>query len=198
MNPNKIDAELEAINDILNSLNKIPEDRQGPVLEFVIRRLDIALPSKVRQPASFPSVSVDREQLTTPLPKLISIRDLREEKKPAGDVQMAVLVAYYLSELALAEERRETIQISDITKYFKQAGHPIPTRPRQTLINAKNAGYLESVGAGEYKLNPVGYNLVVHQMPRRKAEITPKKKKKRVTKKKNIRRKPSKKTGSKI
>jgi hypothetical protein len=28
----------------------------------------------------------------------------------------------------------------------------------------KNAGYLDSAGTGQYKLNPVGYNLVVHRM----------------------------------
>jgi hypothetical protein len=27
------------------------------------------------------------------------------------------------------------------------------------LVNAKNAGYLDSTGAGGYRLNPVGYNL---------------------------------------
>ena len=35
-----------------------------------------------------------------------------------------------------------------------------------TLPNAKSAGYFDAVGNGEYKLNAVGHNLVVHSMPR--------------------------------
>lgn len=165
-----IDPELEAINDIIQSLKKVPEDRQGAVLDFVIQRMGIALPSKSQRSAAALSqrnLPTMETALTTEVPRMVSIRDLREGKNPKTDVQMAVLVAYYLSELAPSEERKDTIQIPDITKYFKQAGYPIPPEPRFTLNNAKNGGYLDSVSAGEYRLNPVGYNLVVHAMPRR-------------------------------
>jgi hypothetical protein len=35
-----------------------------------------------------------------------------------------------------------------------------------TLVNAKNAGYLDRIASGQYRLNPVGHNLVTHKLPR--------------------------------
>jgi hypothetical protein len=35
-----------------------------------------------------------------------------------------------------------------------------------TLVNAKDAGYLEALGDGNYRLNPVGYNLIAHVLGR--------------------------------
>jgi hypothetical protein len=81
---------------------------------------------------------------------------------------MAVLVAYYVSHLAAQKDRKNAISTKDIETWFKIAGYKLPTAPAFTLPNAKNAGYLDSVGHGEYKLNPVGYNLVVHSLPRDK------------------------------
>jgi hypothetical protein len=34
------------------------------------------------------------------------------------------------------------------------------------LPNAEGAGYFDSLGGGEYRLNAIGYNLVNHSMPR--------------------------------
>jgi hypothetical protein len=95
-----------------------------------------------------------------------SIRDLKEEKNPDQANQMAALVAFYLSEVADAGERKDLIDSSDIVKYFKQASFKLPKVVRQTLPNAASAGYLDAVGNGLFKLNPVGYNLVVHGLPR--------------------------------
>jgi hypothetical protein len=78
---------------------------------------------------------------------------------------MAVLVAYYLAEVAPANDRKATIGTDDINKYFKQADYPLPGRPRQTLFDAKAAGYLDSPSQGAYRLNPVGHNLVAHSLP---------------------------------
>jgi hypothetical protein len=33
-----------------------------------------------------------------------------------------------------------------------------------TLSNAKNAGYLNALGGGQYRLNAVGHNLVAHKL----------------------------------
>jgi Transmembrane secretion effector len=41
-----------------------------------------------------------------------------------------------------------------------------------TLTNAKNAGYLNALERGRFKLNPVGHNLVAHKLPSRDAEDT--------------------------
>jgi len=79
---------------------------------------------------------------------------------------MAAVIGYYMSELAPANEQSDTITRETIRKYFKMAGFPIPTALRNVLPNAAAAGYFEAVNRGEYRLNPVGYNLVVHRLPR--------------------------------
>ena len=79
---------------------------------------------------------------------------------------MAAVVAYYLAEVLNQPEQKKTIDISDIEKYFKQARYPLPSNVPMALVNAKNAGYFDAVGGGRYKLNPVGYNLVAHTLPR--------------------------------
>jgi hypothetical protein len=79
---------------------------------------------------------------------------------------MAALVAYYLSELAPDVENKHEISAADLEKYFKQAAFKLPRSIKQTLPNAAAAGYFDSAGGGRYRLNPVGYNLVVHGLPR--------------------------------
>jgi len=79
---------------------------------------------------------------------------------------MAAVVAYYLQELAPEEERKSEVDVSDMEVYFKQAGFPLPRVPRVILQNAKAAGYFNSAARGKFKLNPVGYNLVAHNLPR--------------------------------
>ena len=79
---------------------------------------------------------------------------------------MAALVAYYLAEAADPTARKEVVENADMVKYFKQAKFRLPGNPAMILVNAKNSGYLDSTRAGQYRLNPVGYNLIVHSLPR--------------------------------
>jgi hypothetical protein len=102
-----------------------------------------------------------------PHPAAISdIRTLKETKQPNTVNEMACLVAYYIEYLAPAAERMAQITSADVDKYFKQAGYPLPSAIKQVLQNAKVAGYFDSAGGGGFKLNPVGYNLVAHTLPR--------------------------------
>jgi hypothetical protein len=94
------------------------------------------------------------------------IKQFKEQKKPRSASEMAALVAFYLANVAPKAERKDKITTKDIETYFKIAEFPLPTKTQFTLPNAKAAGYLDAVGNGEYKLNAVGHNLVVHSMPR--------------------------------
>jgi len=102
---------------------------------------------------------------------------------------MAALVAYYLSEVTEDEgERKDFVDTMDIEKYFKQAGFRLPKSPAQTLPNAAAAGYFDSSGRGHYRLNAVGYNLVVHGLPRsHTSETAPKRRRKNKSAKKSQR-----------
>ena len=96
----------------------------------------------------------------------VDIRSFGQEKSPRSANERVAVVGYYLSELAPAEERKAEISAGDITKYFKQAAFPLPGAARMTLVNAKNAGYLDAgTERGTYRLNPVGHNLVAHSLP---------------------------------
>ena len=95
----------------------------------------------------------------------IDIKSLKNEKQPTSAKQMACVVGYYLSELAPSEERKDTVKVADLEKYFKQANYRLPEKMEQLLVDAKRAGYFDTVGRGEYKLTRVGYNLVTQSMP---------------------------------
>ncbi|MDQ2911349.1 MAG: hypothetical protein M3R39_10120 [Actinomycetota bacterium] len=79
---------------------------------------------------------------------------------------MAAVVAYYLSETAPPDERQDAVTVADIEKYFKQANYRLPTRIDMTLHNGVAAGYFDRTGRGQFRLNPVGFNLVTQTLPR--------------------------------
>ncbi|MFQ5757633.1 MAG: hypothetical protein ACE5H7_16265 [Acidiferrobacterales bacterium] len=169
-----IDREIEAIKAVLIALEPLSPEVRTNVLQYVLRRLQIALvPEQQTEASRTPAPRVDAtlgaagatattEQQTTPT----HIKDLKENKKPRSANEMAALVAFYLANIAPSVERKERITTKDIETHFKIAKFPLPEKPQFTLGNAKAAGYLDAVGNSEYKLNAVGYNLVVHSMPR--------------------------------
>lgn len=164
------DQELKAIQQLMSALEPLDRDARNRVIDYVFRRLglgtrkvghaleelataSLATPSTIAPPSVSPTA-------------LLDIRTLAEQKAPQLATERAAVVAYYLSELAPVENRKEEIKTADITKLFKQAGFPLPANPKMTLVHAKNAGYLDpGTGRGSYRLNPVGYNLVAHKLP---------------------------------
>jgi hypothetical protein len=155
------DSELEAIGAIISLLEPLTEDQRGRVLEYVLKRLEMAAVS--------PSAAAPQQVLGGAPNGVLSVTDIRTltaEKQPRSSNEMAALVAYYVSEIAPEPERSETVNAQLIRKYFKMAAFPLPSALRNVLPNATSAGYMENVGRGEYRLNPVGYNLVVHRLPR--------------------------------
>lgn len=155
------DKELKAIGEIISLLAPLDEAERRRVLEYVLNRLQMAalsVPVPERASASIPNKPVDRA--------VTDIRTLTAEKQPRSANEMVALVAYYLSDLAPEGDRSETVNAEAIRRYFKVAGFPLPRALPSVLPNAAAAGYLESVSRGEYRLNPVGYNLVVHGLPR--------------------------------
>ena len=171
---NTPDRELAALSAILKALDGLDGESIQRVLDYVFGRLSIAAPRNVIKTFDAPSgphthsTVLDTGQSR---PSRLSIRDLKEEKKPESSNQMAALVAYYLEDIADSSERKPSINTADLERYFKQAGFKLPKSLPQTLSNAAAAGYFDPAGNGFYKLNAVGYNLVVHGLPR--AHSTP-------------------------
>jgi len=170
MSETKDDQELRAIHQVIAALSDIDSEARARVINYVFQRLGISTPAVlVEAGASVAAPAHGMEaaaSLAQPGRRQVDIRTFGQEKSPRSVNERVAVVGYYLSELAPADERKADISAADITKYFKQAGFPLPGAARMTLVNAKNAGYLDA-GAerGTYKLNPVGHNLVAHSLP---------------------------------
>ncbi len=147
---------------ILGALEGLEGESINRVLDYVLGRLSVGRSTRGTSMAQPNSVVAVADAIKT---RQMSIRDLKEEKQPETLNQMAALVAYYLSEMAPDNERRDEIAAVDLERYFKQAGFKLPKSLRQALPNAAAAGYFDGAGGGRYRLNPVGYNLVVHGLP---------------------------------
>ena len=178
----------QAIDLILSALSSLEQKQQRTVVATVCSLLEIQTPDRTLPCSS--STSNGREDSGAIVAALhptppsahvhgggskehpeIDIRALKQQKVPGSVTQMACVVAYYLQELAPEGERKKTVTIADLEKYFKQAGYKLPVKLEMTLIHAKTAGYFEAVARGEYKLTRVGYNLVTHGMPKSKAVV---------------------------
>lgn len=164
------DKEISAMNEIIASLSKLDDGQRQRVIKYVLERFG----SPSFEQTGFPAVSPAPQlnQFTgienNPSTRVVDIRTFKEEKSPRSAIQMVVLVAFYLQEIAPSNERKMTVDSGDIEKYFKQASYKLPSGKNgavDTLTNAKKAGYLEIADRGTYKLNPVGYNLIAHSLP---------------------------------
>jgi hypothetical protein len=170
------DEVVKAISTVMEALTPLDKEAREHALDFVMKRLGIA----VTKPAASPTHSA----FTTPPPPIPShvpppvhahaqvsgadIRSFAVLKSPKTMNEKVALMAYYLSQLAPAAERRDFITPEDIKPYFIQAGFELPTATgSMTLTNAKNAGYLNVLERGQYKLNSVGHNLVAHKLPKK-------------------------------
>jgi hypothetical protein len=160
-------AELTALSAVVQALKSVPREAYSRVIDAALVLLRGT--SKSNPDQSMEVGALERDSL---LNLSTDIRRLKELKQPRSASEMAALVAFYLSEAAQPTERKETVETADMIKYFKQAHFNLPGNPNMTLVNAKNAGYFDAVGNGQYRLNPVGYNLVAHNLPRGLGEST--------------------------
>lgn len=168
----EIEQEIAAIKSVLDALDPLKPEIRQHVLDYVVRRLKITLTPEgggedAARAAEQPGAP------TVPLPPVppvagapVHIKTFTQQKNPSSASEMSAIVAYFLANLAPEAERKERITIRDIETYFKIAEFPLPKNVEMTLVNAKAAGYFDSVGHGEYKLNAVGHNLVAYNLPR--------------------------------
>jgi hypothetical protein len=161
-----IDQEIEAIRTVLTALEPLDPTVRTAVLAYVTKRLGITQQTIPGADDEAPPPPADERNSGREPSGHTHISHLVATKQPRNAIQMATLVAYYLSHKAPEGERKQTITTKDIETYFKIADFKLPKSPQYTLPNTKGAGYLDAVGDGEYKLNPVGYNLIVHSMPK--------------------------------
>lgn len=155
----------QVIDELIGALSALEESSRITAIKAVCEHLKIRSPEILEMRPQTPA-SGTVQVGTTPVSRVANVKDLRYEKKPASANEMAAVVAFYLSELAPQAERKSEVNQSDMIKFFKLADYPLPKQPRVLLQNAKNAGYFDFLGGGKYRLNPVGYNLVAHNLPK--------------------------------
>jgi hypothetical protein len=184
--------DVKAIPVIIAALKPLNAESRIRVLEFVLKKLGVSLSANAPHTDALPAAP------TTPLPANpppFGVRDIRSfaaEKQPRTVNEKVAVIAYYLAHLAPEGERRDYLISDDIKPYFIQADFALPTAaPGMTLTNAKNAGYLNALDRGQYKLNAVGHNLVAHKLPGGEAGET-KRASKPARKKSTIRKKAEK------
>jgi hypothetical protein len=148
------DEELEAIKTVLGALTPLKPEARSNVIDYVFRRLGIAAPAvATRVPPATPgpaSPVPDAAHFHAPPQGPRDLRSLTDQKQPKSVNQMVAILAYYLAHLAPANERRDYVVADDIKKYFPQANFELPTGSHHgTLVNAKNAGYLDGLERGQ-------------------------------------------------
>ena len=170
-NDSQLDSELVIIDKLMKLLGDLSGPVRNRVLTYALQRLEMTTPAFGGDESKRAELMQSSDRLHSPerhssgSAKVQDIRSFSEEKVPKSASERAAVVAYFLSEMALANDRKDSINQEDITKYFKQAKFPLPSSPAMTLVHAKNAGYFEAEAPGQYRLNAVGYNLVAHRLP---------------------------------
>ncbi|OGF57081.1 MAG: hypothetical protein A2Z21_05010 [Candidatus Fraserbacteria bacterium RBG_16_55_9] len=136
-----------------------------------------AISGVLRGASATPAVPESSLLHTIPSPTRAPQLDLRsffQSKQPSTDVEAAATIAYYFEYVAPERERRKSIDAAALQDAFRLAAWPLPKQTIYTLNNARKAGYLDSAGEGEFRLNAVGYNLVEHVLGRKDTTEKPK------------------------
>jgi len=183
----KGDDELTAIRTALGALIPLSESARSRVIQYIMARFALKPPIDSQASSTLTEGANAGKPALDPAPRpphnraAGDIREFVSEKQPKSGIEMAAVMAYYLANVAPADERKGAVIADNIHTYYVQAGFPLPAKPRQCLVDAKNVGWLVPTGnRGEYKLTPVGNNLVAHRLPessdtvrRRRAKRTP-------------------------
>src|SRR5262245_30072959 len=164
--------DVAAIAALLKILGPLNDEERANVIAFVFRKLDIHWPPGSQGGSVHQGTDLAESLgVTTPPARevqshAVDIRSFTDEKKPKTANHMVAVAAYYLEHLAPQSERRTYITADDLAPLFKEAGFPLPKAPPGvTLTHAKNAGYLKALERGQYRLNPMGHQLVAHKVP---------------------------------
>lgn len=162
-------SDFDAAKAVTDQLKGMDKDRQERILRWVAESLGLvpSSPSAAAAVLAVPSVSPHRPEQLTPrsASKPVDIKSFVESKRPKSDVQFATVVAYYYKFEAPAESRKDAIDAQVLQDAARLAGRRRPPKPRMTLNNAKNLGYLDSPDRGLFRINSVGENLVAMTLP---------------------------------
>lgn len=156
---------FDAAKSIVNALRTLDKPSQELAMRFAAESLNLQVPH-----APSPSQSSVHQTPSPPpggggVTHSTDIKQFTAAKAPKSDQQFAAVVAYFYRFEAPESERSDTIDAAALTEAARLAGRRRPAKAKFTLNNAKAAGYLDGVGAGKFRINSVGENLVAMALP---------------------------------
>lgn len=158
---------LDAAQKIVAELHGMAKENQTLALKFAMETLRLETlptgPLAAPLPAHTQSTPLSTPAATPS--QAVDIKSFTIAKAPQTDQQFTAVVAYFYQFQAKAGERKEAIDPDVMKEAARLSGRLQVKRWATTLNNAKNAGYLDSVGDGKFKLSSVGENLVAITLP---------------------------------
>jgi hypothetical protein len=160
-------TDFQAAAAVEAAIKDLPKLKQELVLRWVAESLGIvSAPAPGTTPAVTPIVTPPIVTAPPGAPShQMDIATFVAFKQPKTDIQFVTVVAYYHRFVAPEGQRLATITPQLAQDATRLADWDRLTAPGSTLNNAKNQGYLDSAGPGEFSLNTVGENLVARTLP---------------------------------
>jgi hypothetical protein len=162
--------DFDAGKAIFEKLKDIPQERQEKILRWVCENLGISTRVTTTQSADEESSNDDDEESTaetaTGTERPVDIKSFVQSKSPKSDQQFAAVAAYYYRFAAPQHEQKEAITAKVLQDAARFAGRAVLNNPKATLNNARQSGYLDRSGRGEFRITTVGENLVTMTLPR--------------------------------
>lgn len=168
--------DLEAVRNIAVILEPFDQAERERILRWARERVGMVVAAFVPE--------VPRAGGAAPPPTGQDIRSFIQSKQPENDTQLAATVAYYYRFVAPESDRKDAITGPDLVEACRQSNMRRPARASQTLINAKEDGFLDRTAGGGYKINSVGENLVSVVLPGGSTDTTRRKPRKKASSKK--------------
>jgi len=163
--------ELDAVRALVEALEPLDADARERAMRWAAEKLQMRpLGSSPATGALIQGLNQD-QSVRSPMSAARDIKAFVQEKNPRSDNQFAAVVAYYFKFEAPESERKDTVTGDDLQESCRKASRARLKSPAKTLNNAFIAGYFDKVGAGGYRLNTVGENLVAMVLPSATADV---------------------------
>ena len=170
---------FDAAKAIVEALKGLDKPSQTLAIRFASESLGL---SGVAMQTS-PAIRASSSQISRPellgATHSTDIKQFTAAKAPKSDQQFAAVAAYFYRFEASESDRKDTVDANTLKEAARLAGRRQAKNWSFTLTNAKNAGYLDSAGSGQYRINSVGENLVAIALPGDDSENVPKRPSKR-------------------
>jgi len=165
--------DFDTAKAVFEKLKDVPAERRKRILTWIAEGFGVELttPSPPQAPADpippmlhLPGTPAPHSP-TTPGSQRVDIKTFVAAKLPKSDNHFATTVAYYYRFECPPAMKKDSINGDILQEAARLAGRKRMPNPRDTLNNAKKAGYLDSNTPGEFAINSVGENLVAMTLP---------------------------------